>query len=387
MNVGRILLFSVVLAIAQTASAKYERALDGKTKIWHNAPERQVQASWSGDRDEKGYATGRGTLTWFRIERGWLTGSLLPSTKYIQVSQYTGKMVEGKLEGSVVNVTASGKTYHAKFADGSRTGKWVAGPSPTSRKPAEQEVAEIKPLEAPSEAPPPEPKLDQHVAETPEAAAVQPKEPVAATPKPKEPVAAAPHTKAPAAEHPAEPVAKTEDSLRSLAMPPSTLSVSSLNKSPEPSAQAEETADTTVVLAPSPAPASPSVSINDDDARTVAALDSEFHAAVKTNDAATIDRILADDFVLVHGATGTLSKADVMKKAREKQAKYEHQEIQEGTQKVRVWRDTAVVTETVWVKGSENGKPVDQKMSVTETYVRTPTGWRYVSGQASLPAK
>lgn len=374
---GRILLFSAALAIAQTAFAKYEPALDGKTKVWHDAPARNVQASWSGDRDEKGYATGRGTLTWFRIKRGWLTGSLIPSTKYFQVSQYTGKMVEGKLEGSVVNVTASGKTYHAKFADGSRTGKWVAGPLPTSRKPAEQEVAETKPVEAPAEAPPPEPKLDQHVTEKPVAAATQPKEPVATTPQPKE--------SAPA--QPTEPVAKTDDSLRSLAMPPSSLSVASLNKSPsETSAPPEETAEMTVSAPPPPAPAAPSVAINDD-ARTVAALDSEYQAAVKTNDANTIDRILADDFVLVHGAAGSLTKADVLKQAREKQAKYEHHEIQEGTQKVRVWRDTAVVTETLWVKGSANGKPVDQKMSVTETYVRTPTGWRYVSGQASIPTK
>jgi uncharacterized protein (TIGR02246 family) len=125
--------------------------------------------------------------------------------------------------------------------------------------------------------------------------------------------------------------------------------------------------------------------IQNDDARTVAALDSEYQAAVKTNDAATIDRILADDFVLVHGAGRALSKTDLLKQARDKQAKYEHHEIEEGTQKVRIWRDTAVVTETLWVKGSENGKPVDQKMSVTETYVRTSTGWRYVSGQASIP--
>jgi ketosteroid isomerase-like protein len=106
---------------------------------------------------------------------------------------------------------------------------------------------------------------------------------------------------------------------------------------------------------------------------------------VKTNDAATIDRILADDFVLVVGADRTLDKSDVLRQAREKQAKYEHHEIEEGTQKVRVWRDTAVVTATLWVKGTENGKPVDHKVSVSDTYVRTPAGWRHVSGQVSTP--
>ena len=38
-----------------------------------------------------------------------------------------------------------------------------------------------------------------------------------------------------------------------------------------------------------------------DDAKAVAALDTEYQAAVKINDAATMERILADDFVLVTG--------------------------------------------------------------------------------------
>jgi ketosteroid isomerase-like protein len=147
----------------------------------------------------------------------------------------------------------------------------------------------------------------------------------------------------------------------------------------KPSAESETAAESS---APSKAN-SPA----DEDAQTVAALDSEFHSAMKTNDAATMDRILADDFVMVHDAGQTMSKTDLLKQARDKQAKYEHHEIEQGSQKVRVWRDTAVVTETLWVKGSENGKPVDQKVPITETYVRTPNGWRYVSGQASPGGK
>ena len=40
----------------------------------------------------------------------------------------------------------------------------------------------------------------------------------------------------------------------------------------------------------------------EEDAKTVAALDTKYQAAVKSNDAATMDQILADDFVLVNGA-------------------------------------------------------------------------------------
>ncbi len=39
----------------------------------------------------------------------------------------------------------------------------------------------------------------------------------------------------------------------------------------------------------------------EEDAKAVAALDTKYQAAVKTNDATDMDQILADDFVLVTG--------------------------------------------------------------------------------------
>jgi hypothetical protein len=41
---------------------------------------------------------------------------------------------------------------------------------------------------------------------------------------------------------------------------------------------------------------------SEEDAKTVAALDTKYQAAVKSNDAATMDQILGDDFVLVNRA-------------------------------------------------------------------------------------
>jgi hypothetical protein len=41
------------------------------------------------------------------------------------------------------------------------------------------------------------------------------------------------------------------------------------------------------------------VAASDDNQKTVAALDTQYQAAVKANDATTMDRILADDFILV----------------------------------------------------------------------------------------
>lgn len=117
------------------------------------------------------------------------------------------------------------------------------------------------------------------------------------------------------------------------------------------------------------------------DQADVAALDTAYQAAVKANDAGAMDRILADDFVLVTGKGKAYSKADLLKAARDKTEAYEHQEDSEQT--VRVWGDTAVVTALLWVKGANAQGPYDYKLWFSDTYARTPGGWRYVFGQAS----
>jgi uncharacterized protein (TIGR02246 family) len=119
-----------------------------------------------------------------------------------------------------------------------------------------------------------------------------------------------------------------------------------------------------------------------DDRKMVAALDTEYQAAVKTNDAATMARILADDFVLVTGSGKTYTKSDMLEEARRGDI---YQQNDEEVQTVRVWGDTAVVTARLWEKFTSNGKSFDHKFWFSDTYVRTPAGWKYVFGQSSLP--
>jgi len=119
-----------------------------------------------------------------------------------------------------------------------------------------------------------------------------------------------------------------------------------------------------------------------DDKASLAALDTEYQAAVKANDAVTMDRILADDFILVTGRGAVFTKDDLLTSARNKEVIYEHQEDIEQT--VRIWGDTAVVTALLWQKGTNNGKPFDDKLWFSDTYIRTPNGWRYAFGQASI---
>ena len=119
--------------------------------------------------------------------------------------------------------------------------------------------------------------------------------------------------------------------------------------------------------------ASPAVAeTTNDDAKIVAALDTEFQAAVKNNDAATVARIQADDMILVLGVGRTATKQDHVNNALNKVRIYEQQDAVPGTQTVRVWGDTAVVTELLWLKfTTKDGKAFDFKLWFSDTYVRT----------------
>jgi ketosteroid isomerase-like protein len=118
------------------------------------------------------------------------------------------------------------------------------------------------------------------------------------------------------------------------------------------------------------------------DERTVAALDTEYQAAVLHKDAAAIDRLLPADFVLVTGKGIVHTKGELLDEARGKDVVYERQD--DSNQGVRIWGDTAVVTALLYVKGSENGKPFEYKLWFSDLYLRTPKGWRYTFGQASI---
>jgi ketosteroid isomerase-like protein len=120
-----------------------------------------------------------------------------------------------------------------------------------------------------------------------------------------------------------------------------------------------------------------------DDRRILAALDTQYQKAVQDNDTKTMAAILADDFILVEGDGKRSTKADLVNDAASGKTHYEHQQDTEQT--VIVSGDTAVVTAKLWAKGIEDGVKVDYEMWFSDVYVRTPKGWSYLFGQASLP--
>ena len=339
MNIRSLFVCSALLLFASVAygAGSYQRTRDGKTLVWNDSPKRGEEATWSGKRDKNGFAAGSGTLTWYKVEPTIVTGSNIPDARRyaVVINRYSGKMVHGKLKGAVTYVDANGKRLQATFVNG--------GKRPVNRPPDTPAPATPTPTPAPEQSPSPAAQ-EIPTAVPQQTATVAPEQTATRT---SEQQARQPDAKSTIVPIPTPP----DDSLRSLTAPPLAL--------------------------PKPAPTV--------DAQTVAALDTVYQKAVKANDIAIMDRILADDFVLVTDRGASLTKADLIKEAREKRTIYEHQEEEEGTQKVRVWRDTAVVTTLLRIKGTRDQNPFDYKVWFSETYVRTATGWRYVFGQASIP--
>ena len=124
----------------------------------------------------------------------------------------------------------------------------------------------------------------------------------------------------------------------------------------------------------------------EEDRAAVAALDTDYQAAVERNDAETMARILHPDMILVVGRGAVFTREDLLRSARERDIEYQHQVEDEGTQTVRLYgTDTAIVTARLWLKGvTKEGEAFDRRLWFSDTYVRASEGWRYAFGQASI---
>ena len=124
----------------------------------------------------------------------------------------------------------------------------------------------------------------------------------------------------------------------------------------------------------------------EDDKKAVAVLDIQYQAAVERNDAATMAQIHHEDMTLVLSNGTVVTGKQLEQAARDKARTYERQVVVDDSRVVRVAGDTAVITAKLWLKGTRaTGEAFDYKLWFSDTYVRTPTGWRYFFGQAGAP--
>jgi ketosteroid isomerase-like protein len=107
-------------------------------------------------------------------------------------------------------------------------------------------------------------------------------------------------------------------------------------------------------------------------------------AAYERNDAATIERIVADGYVLTNSRGGYDTKADDVKAARSKDVGFST--FRNENMKVRIFDKTAIVTGTTIVKGvAKDGSRVDLAVLFTDTLVKMNGRWQLVAGHVSMP--
>lgn len=81
----------------------------------------------------------------------------------------------------------------------------------------------------------------------------------------------------------------------------------------------------------------------EEDRANVAALDTAYQAAVERNDAEAMAAFLHEDMILVVGRGTIYTREDLLRSARERDAIYERQVEDEGTQIVRLYRLVGVM--------------------------------------------
>jgi len=112
------------------------------------------------------------------------------------------------------------------------------------------------------------------------------------------------------------------------------------------------------------------------------AADSDFFAALIKGDAAALERILVDDFILIGVMDGAeISKSDLLTAIDLHQVEFEAFEPSEN--RVRIYEGTAVITGRTQMKGRLGDAPFTASSRYTHVFVWQENGWRLASAQGT----
>jgi ketosteroid isomerase-like protein len=100
-------------------------------------------------------------------------------------------------------------------------------------------------------------------------------------------------------------------------------------------------------------------------------------------DTATLEKLWADDLVLIDHEGNTLTKTQWLELLSSGTEKIEPSDPSSNTTDVRIYGNTAVAILKVTQKATLEGKPHDGKMTISTVLVKGARGWQLVSAQLS----
>ncbi|HXB62329.1 MAG TPA: nuclear transport factor 2 family protein [Acidobacteriaceae bacterium] len=120
--------------------------------------------------------------------------------------------------------------------------------------------------------------------------------------------------------------------------------------------------------------------------QVIAQLEDDWFQAQRTNDVATIDKLLSDDYIGISAQGMVSTKAQVLTRMQTRQIVINQLDVQD--QKISIHGDTAVVTSQVDVDYTNNATqpPTDvhNRLRYTRVYLHYPSGtWRIVNFEST----
>jgi ketosteroid isomerase-like protein len=111
-------------------------------------------------------------------------------------------------------------------------------------------------------------------------------------------------------------------------------------------------------------------------------VDHQFFRAMVAGSLASLDELLAEDFVLIDVLSGSeISKAELLGAAGSGQIKFEA--IHPFEARVRRYGETTVITGCTRMNGKFEGSPFEASSRYTHVYVEQQGRWRLVSAQGT----
>jgi ketosteroid isomerase-like protein len=107
-------------------------------------------------------------------------------------------------------------------------------------------------------------------------------------------------------------------------------------------------------------------------------------ASIKA-DAAAIDKIEAEDYIMIDPTGSISTKEEDMKNVKSGDLKFDSMEILQS--KVRVYGDTAVITGKSHIKGNYKGQDIGGDYSFTDVFVKKGADWKAVSSHITRVAQ
>ena len=108
-------------------------------------------------------------------------------------------------------------------------------------------------------------------------------------------------------------------------------------------------------------------------------LENEFARAVASNDADALDRLLADDWIIVEPDGGMIDKARFLEVIRS--GALSHESMESTDLRARLYGYTAVVTGLTTSKGKFMGQDFTSCEQATDIFVKQADGWQCVFTQ------